>query len=85
MKQKILGLGVSENEQRHKFELRDEGEVGNILGIWAENIDKGIFHLTQTGLVDKVLQVSSMENYNKVKTPASTTHLGIDTEGEHFR
>jgi len=30
---KITGLGVSIDEQRHQFQLRDEGKVGDFLGI----------------------------------------------------
>ena len=29
----ITSLGIAKNEQRHTFELRDEGEVGDFLGI----------------------------------------------------
>ena len=32
----ITGLGVQNEEQRHTFELRDEGEVGDFLGIRIE-------------------------------------------------
>ena len=35
----ILGLGVSKHKQRLKFGLRDEGEVGDFLGIRFENMD----------------------------------------------
>jgi hypothetical protein len=29
----IQGMGVSSKEQSHSFDLRDEGQVGNFLGI----------------------------------------------------
>ena len=32
----ILGIGVSKEKQRHTFELRDEGKVGDFLGIRNE-------------------------------------------------
>ena len=32
----IKSLGVSSDEHRHEFGLRDEGEVGNLLGIRIE-------------------------------------------------
>jgi hypothetical protein len=31
--QEIVGFGVSKFETQHKFQLRDEGEVGDFLGI----------------------------------------------------
>ena len=42
----IAGLGVSKDEQCHKFELRDEGEVGDFLGIRIEKAGPKKFHLT---------------------------------------
>ena len=80
----IHGLGVSKDEQHHKFELRDKGEVGDFLGIMIEKEGHVKFHLTQISLIDKVLQVSGIGNCNKDKTPVSTTHLGIDKDGERF-
>ena len=54
-----------------------------VLGLKKKGLES--FHLTQTGLIDKVLQVPGTENCNKAKTPASTTYLGIDKEGEMFQ
>ena len=81
----IAGLGVSKDEQCHKFELRDEGEVGDFLGIRIEKAGPKKFHLTQTGLINKVLKEADMENCNTVNTPALTTPLGIDKLGEPFK
>jgi hypothetical protein len=80
----IVGLGVSKDEQCHKFELRDEGEVGDFLGIRIEKAGPKKFHLTQTGLINKVLKEVDMENCNTVNTPALTTPLGIDKLDEPF-
>ena len=80
----ILGLGVSKFEQRHKFELRDKGEVGDFFGIRIDKRGTGKIHLVQTVLIDKVLKVSGMEQCNKAKTPAATTNMGIDKDGEPF-
>jgi hypothetical protein len=47
------GLGVSKYKTQHKFQLRDEGKVGDILGIWIANEGEGTFLLTQNGLIEK--------------------------------
>ena len=80
----IKGLGVSTSEQRHEFGLRDEGEVGDFLGIRIEKIGDRKFHLTQTGLIDKVLNAANMTNCNPITTPAYTVSLGIDKDGDQF-
>ena len=66
-------------------ESRDRRKVGDFLGIRIVKEEPGKFHLTQTSLIEKVLQVSGIENCTKARTPASTTHLGIDKEGEQFQ
>ena len=58
----IPGLVVSTDEQRHQFQLRDEGKVGDFLGIRIEKLSPRKFNLTQTGLINKVLKASDMEN-----------------------
>ena len=81
----IKSLGVTEEEQVHTFQLRDEGEVGAFLGIQIERNKNDTFHLTQLGLTNKVLATAGMENSKAtVKTPAATTPLGLDSEGEPF-
>ena len=81
----ISSLGVAEEEQIHTFELRDEGEVGAFLGIQIERQCNDSFILTQTGLIKKVLTTAGMENSKAtVKTPAATTPLGLDLDGQPF-
>ena len=81
----ITSLGVTSDEQIHTFKLRDEGEVGAFLGIQIERYKDDTFYLTQTGLIKKVLSTAGMENSKAtVKTPASTTPLGLDVDGEPF-
>ena len=80
----ITDLGVAKDEHRHTFELRDEGEVGDFLGIRIGKMDNTSFHLSQTGLISKILKESNMENANSCKTPASPTPLHLDSEGEPF-
>ena len=80
----ITSLGVAHDEQRHTFELRDEGEVGDFLGIRIERMADSSFKLSQSGLINKVLKEASMEDCNSVGTPASTTPLNTDKEGDKF-
>ena len=42
----IAGLGFQNEEQRHIFELRDEGEVGYFLGIRIEKSKQNSFTLS---------------------------------------
>jgi hypothetical protein len=80
----IKGLGVNSKEQSHSFELRDEGEVGDFLGIQIRKTGPITFELTQTGLIDKVLKAAGLEECHGVSTPAETKALGSDLEGAPF-
>ena len=40
--------------------------------------------LTQTGLIDKVLAITSMTDCNGVDIPSTTTPIGLDTHGDPF-
>ena len=64
-----------------QFQLRDEGKVGDFLGIIIEKLGSRKFNLTQTGLINKILKASDMETCNLVETPAFTTALRSDKEG----
>jgi hypothetical protein len=55
--------------------LRVEGEVGYFLGLIIEKQWGSSFLLTQTGLIDKVINTGSIEGCKKVATPAETTHF----------
>jgi hypothetical protein len=81
----IKGLGVSKYEAQHKFQLRDEGEVGDFLGIQIVKEGNGTFQLTQTGLIDKVLKSAGLEDCNRCVTPAYTTPVGSDPDGPAFQ
>jgi len=80
----IKGLGVSDDEHRHQFELRGEGEVGDFLGIRIAKTGDKEFNLSQTGLITKVLKASGMEESRACPTPAVGTPLGSDKEGAPF-
>ena len=79
----ITDLGVAGEEKRHTFELRDEGEVGDFLGIRIERDSNG-FHLSQPGLINKAIEETGMQDCNATKTPASTVPLHMDANGERF-
>ena len=72
------------NNNATNFGLCDEGEVGDFLGIRIEKSNHNSFTLSQTGSIDKVLKTSKMEYSNTAKTPAATTPLCVDKEGELF-
>ena len=57
----IKDLGVSNEDYGQHFQLRDEDEVGDFLGIRLENTGKRHFDLTQTGLIDNFLKTTGME------------------------
>jgi hypothetical protein len=80
----IKSLVIKKDDQMHTFELRDEGEVGDFLGIRIEKGGSESFQLSQTGLINKVLKASGMEDANTAPTPSVTDPLGSDKEGESF-
>lgn len=81
----ISDLGISpDNEDCETFMLGDEGKVGDFLGICLEKAADNSIILTQTGLINKVIQASGMADCNTAITPASTTPLGFDTDGAQF-
>jgi hypothetical protein len=84
LEEMIKSLGVSDEEKRHSFSLRSEGEVGDFLGIRIDKINARSFKLTQLGLIEKVLQASGMVDCRGVSTPATTTPLGTDVHGDRF-
>ena len=82
----ITSLGVRDEEKHYKFELRDEGAVGDFLGIRIERTKSKAkeFKLSQSGLINKVLLASGMEDSNPIRTPSELKPLGINTDGEPF-
>jgi hypothetical protein len=48
LEQEVKSFGVASAECHHSFQLRDEGEVGEFLGIRIEKQKKNSFLLTQT-------------------------------------
>ena len=63
------------------FELKKEGNFNEFLGIKLEKRSDNSIELTQTGLIDKILQTTNMTNCNPNRIPAKGP-LGSDPEGE---
>jgi hypothetical protein len=80
----IKGLGVNNLEQRHAFQLRNEGEIGDFLGIRIQKLGNEAFNLTQTGLIEKIISITGMQDCNSISTPTSKETLGSDRDGEAF-
>jgi hypothetical protein len=80
----IKSLGVSGKKTQHSFQLRDEGEVGDFLGIQMVKQGDLAFLLRHTGLIDKTLKTTGMESAHRACTPTSTTLVGADHDGEPF-
>jgi hypothetical protein len=81
LEREIKSLGVKEDQCDHSFQLRDEGEVGDFLGIRIEKQKGNSFLLTQTGLIEKVIKAGGMEDCNKVATPAEESPVGAGLDG----
>ena len=65
------------------FTLTKEGTFSEFLGIkFTENKDAGTITLTQKGLIKKIISATNLENCNPNWTPAATTALGMDPDGE---
>ena len=80
----MADLGVSSIDETETFMLHDEGEVGDFLGIRIEKTAQHSFHLTQTGLINKVITAAGMDDCNTAITPATRTPLGTDKLGPAF-
>lgn len=65
------------------FELTREGSFSQFLGIkFVRDEANNTITATQTGLIQKIITASGMEDCKSNWTPASTTALGIDPDGD---
>ena len=72
-----------DNLRNRGFELTREGSFSEFLGIKFVRDDKeGTITATQQGLIQKIIKTTNMEDSNPNWTPALTTALGIDPDGE---
>lgn len=66
------------------FKLTKEGTFSEFLGIQYSSDDKGNVHLSQEGLIKKILSTTGLEGANPNKIPAKCEPLSMDTDGEPF-
>ena len=71
-----------ERLKKRGFELTREGSFSEFLGIKFEKMADGAINMTQKGLIQKILEASGMTDCNPNWTPASSTPLGSDPDGE---
>lgn len=67
----ITSLGIGSDENQHYFQLRDEGEVDDFLGIRIQKQGARKFILTHTGLIKNNIKAAGMADAHHVFTPAS--------------
>ena len=63
------------------FKLKVESDVAGFLGILMKKQNDGSIELLQTGLIDRILKVTGLEDSSLKWTPAETTPLGKDPNG----
>jgi hypothetical protein len=63
------------------FKLTRESTFAEFLGIQYNQIDSDHVHLTQKGLIKKILEAMQLESCKPKKIPAAKETLGIDPEG----
>jgi hypothetical protein len=64
------------------FDLTREGSFSEFLGIKFDKLNDGSINMTQKGLINKIIEAAGMTDCNPNWTPASTTPLGSDPDGE---
>ena len=82
-KQSIIDDFVKELRE-HGFDLDIEGNFCSYLGIGIQTFKDGSRHMTQKGLIKKILETTKMENCNPNWTPSTLTALGSDPDGEPY-
>lgn len=63
------------------FELTKEGSFAEFLGIKFEPTSDGGIHMTQSGLIKKIITATNMTDCNPNWTPATQLGLGADEDG----
>jgi hypothetical protein len=64
------------------MELEVESDVAGFLGVLITNNPDGTIHLTQTGLIQRILAALNMADVNAKETPAEHGCLPIDKDGD---
>ena len=68
--------------KRKGFSLTKEGTFNEYLGINFSTLPNGSVHMSQSGLIKKILMATGMEACNPNKTPAHKISLAKDPDGE---
>ena len=61
-----------------------EGEFTEYLGIGIEELPDGSHHMSQKGLIEKIIKNTKMTDCNPNWTPTTQVLLGSDPNGELF-
>ena len=73
-----------EQLQKKGFKLTKEGTFSEFLGIQYSSDNQGNVHLSQEGLIKKILAATGLEGANPNKLPARREPLSIDPDDEPF-
>jgi hypothetical protein len=68
--------------KQDNMELEVESDIVRFLGILITKKPDGTIHLTQTGLIERILAALNMTDFNTKETPAEHGCLPIDTDGD---
>jgi hypothetical protein len=71
-----------ETLEKKGFQLTREGSFTEYLGIQYHHHENGTISMTQTGLIQKIIDATGMQDCNSNRTPATKEALGSDIEGE---
>ena len=66
------------------FDLDIEVDFNSYLGIGIETLPDGTRHMTQKGLINKIIKTTKMEDCKPNWTPTTQCALGSDPNGELF-
>ena len=69
-----------ENLREKMFDLTKEGSFSEYLGIKYEETSNGKGHMTQIGLISKIIQATGMKDCNPNWIPAAKTPLSKDED-----
>jgi len=64
------------------LDLQREGNFQDFLGIRFTDLPDGSTHMTQAGLINKIIEATGMTDCNPNKTPTQKASLGKDPDGE---
>ena len=67
-----------------ELDLNAEDDVAGFLGVLLTRNEDGTILLTQTGLIQRILDAMGLENCNSTRIPAQQAALPLDKEGENL-